>query len=101
MAVELIIAPEAAQDADEAYSWYELQRRGLGEEFFGCLEAAFEFIQRNPLMSSLVANGYRRKLLRRFPYAVFYEFNEPYVIVYCVFHTARNPKTLRRRLGLD
>ena len=30
MAAELIIAPEAQQDVDEAYSWYEDRRPGLG-----------------------------------------------------------------------
>jgi len=67
MVVELIVTPDAAQDVDDAYSWYELQRLGLGEEFAGCLEAAFEFIERNPLSSPRVFEGYRRKLLRRFP----------------------------------
>jgi len=33
MAVELVIASEAAQDIDEAYGWYEGRRTGLGEEF--------------------------------------------------------------------
>ena len=36
MAAELIIAPEAQQDVDEAYNWYEDRRHGLGEEFLGC-----------------------------------------------------------------
>ena len=34
MAAELIIAPEAEQDVAEAYAWYEIQRSGLGEEFW-------------------------------------------------------------------
>ncbi len=39
MAVELIIAQEAQQDVDEAYSWYEDRRPGLGEEFLTCVDA--------------------------------------------------------------
>jgi hypothetical protein len=39
MAAELIIAPEAQQDVDEAYSWYEDRRPGLGEEFLDCVDA--------------------------------------------------------------
>ena len=30
MAAELVIAPEAAQDLDESYGWYESHRVGLG-----------------------------------------------------------------------
>jgi hypothetical protein len=33
MAAEILIAPEAQQDVDEAYNWYEDRRPGLGEEF--------------------------------------------------------------------
>jgi hypothetical protein len=37
MTAELVIAPEAAQDIDEAYGWYEGRRAGLGEEFLRCV----------------------------------------------------------------
>jgi hypothetical protein len=39
MAAELRIAPEAEQDIEEAYGWYERQRGGLGEEFLTCVDA--------------------------------------------------------------
>ena len=41
MAAKLIIVPEAAQDIEEAYSWYESQRIGLGEEFLNCVDACY------------------------------------------------------------
>jgi plasmid stabilization system protein ParE len=33
MGVELVVAPEAQQDIEEAYGWYEERRSGLGEDF--------------------------------------------------------------------
>ena len=48
MPFELIFAPEAEQDMAEAYDWYERRRTGLGEEFFGCIEAAVETLVRKP-----------------------------------------------------
>ncbi|MBL4904190.1 MAG: hypothetical protein JKY62_16315 [Desulfocapsa sp.] len=33
MDVELIIAPEAQQDVEQACNWYENHKVGLGEEF--------------------------------------------------------------------
>jgi hypothetical protein len=48
MAAELILAPEAEQDLDAAYGWYEQQRIGLGEEFLSCVEACIEGILRSP-----------------------------------------------------
>jgi len=99
MAAELIIAPEAALDIDEAYGWYECQRPGLGEEFLHCVDACVQSVRRTPEMHSKVFEDYRRGLVRRFPYAVFYEFAAGVVTVYCVFHTSRDPAKWRRRLS--
>ena len=99
MAAELIIAPEAAQDIDEAYGWYECQRAGLGEEFLNCVDACIQAICRMPEMHAKVYEDYRRGLVRRFPYAIFYEYAGGAVTVYCVFHTARDPAKWRQRLS--
>jgi plasmid stabilization system protein ParE len=99
MAAELVIAPEAARDISEAYGWYESQRVGLGEEFLGCLDACIQAICRIPEMHANVFQDFRRALLRRFPYAVFYEYTAGAITVYCVFHTARDPEKWRSRLS--
>jgi plasmid stabilization system protein ParE len=98
MTVKLVIAPEAYQDLDEAYSWYEVHRSGLGEEFLGCVDAALQAICRMPELHPKVHEEYRRALVRRFPYAVFYEFAEGKVIVYSIFHASQNPDKWRNRL---
>ncbi len=98
MAAELIISPEVEQDLAEAYAWYEDQRFGLGEEFLNCVEARIEAICRMPEMHACIHENYRRGLLRRFPYAVFYEYREEKVIVYGIFHTSRDPAKWRQRL---
>ena len=101
MAVELVIASEAAQDIDEAYGWYEGRRTGLGEEFLSCVDGCIQAICRLPEMHAKVHKEYRRALVRRFPYVVFYEYvpGPPgTVTVYCVFHTSRDPRKWRQRL---
>jgi plasmid stabilization system protein ParE len=98
MAAELIIAPEAEQDLAEAYSWYESRRAGLGEEFLTNVDACIQAIRRTPEMHRMVHENYRRGLVRRFPYAVFYEYVNDVVTVYCVFHTSRDPAKWRQRL---
>jgi len=72
MAAELTIAPEAAEDIQRAYSWYEERRLGLGEEFLSTVDGCIQAIRRMPEMHEKVHQDYRRSLLRRFPYAVFY-----------------------------
>ena len=96
---DLLVAPEAEQDIAEAYLWYEGRRIGLGEEFLSSVEACLEGIRRWPEMYAVVHEGNRRALVRRFPYAVFYEYPESMVTIYGVFHTSRDPDKWRRRLN--
>jgi len=98
MAVELILAPEAEIDLTEAYAWYENRRAGLGEEFLSSVDACLESIRRQPEMYRPVHETYRRALVRRFPFAIFYEYAEAAVTVYSVFHTSRDPEKWRQRL---
>ena len=97
MTAKLIFAPAAEQDIAEAYAWYEGRRVGLGEEFLGCVEACSEALRRTPDMHPVVHETYRRALVRRFPYAIFYEYVEGTVTVYGVFHTSRDPNKWRQR----
>ncbi len=99
MAAELVMAPEAEQDLDEAYAWYEKQRVGLGEDFLASVDASIQSICRFPKIGAVVCKDYRRALVRRFPYAVFYDFIEDTVNVYAVMHTARDPQKWRERLS--
>jgi plasmid stabilization system protein ParE len=50
-------------------------------------------------MHAVVHETYRRGLVRRFPYAVFYEHVRDAVMVYGVFHTSRDPQKWRERLN--
>lgn len=99
MGTKLIMAQEAEQDVFEAYGWYEGRRAGLGEEFLSALDACIQAILRTPEMHRVVFENYRRGLVRRFPYAVFYEYVDDTVVVYCVFHTSRDPNKWRERLS--
>ena len=99
MDVELVFAPEVEQDISEAYDWYEKRRYGLGEEFFACVEACTQQIRRSPELHAKVYKEYRRVLIRRFPYAVFYKYADQTVTIYCVIHTSREPSKWKRRLS--
>ncbi|MGL5033882.1 MAG: type II toxin-antitoxin system RelE/ParE family toxin [Microcystaceae cyanobacterium] len=76
MAKNLIILPQAEQDITEAYDWYQERELGLGEEFLRCIDASIQFIESNPEIYLFVHEQYRRALVRRFPYAIFYEYFE-------------------------
>jgi len=98
MAAKLIIAPEVAQDLAEASAWYESQRAGLGEEFLTCVDACIAGVLRMPEMKTAIYEEYRRAIVRRFPYAVFYKYSAGILTVYGVFHASRDPGKWRKRL---
>lgn len=98
MAAELIIAPEVEQDLAEASGWYESRRPGLGDEFLSCVDACIAAIVRMPETQAVVYKQYRRALVRRFPYAVFYEHEGRTITIYAVLHGSRDPDRWRRRL---
>ena len=98
MAARLVFTQEVKQDIAEAYTWYQNQRIGLGEEFLRSVEASFETIRRLPELRAPVQENYRRAMVRRFPYCIFYEFENTTVTVFSVIHTARDPAKWRARL---
>lgn len=98
MAARLVLAPETEPDIAEAYVWYEDRRTGLGEEFLSSVDACMEGVRRHPEMHPIVHDAYRRALIRRFPYGIFYECAEETVTVYAVLHTSRDPEKWRQRL---
>ena len=99
MAFELIVTPEAAADMDKAFDWYEVQRTGLGSSFLTSVDASVQAIRRMPTRFPVVKGEYRRALVRRFPYAIFFAVIEHVVTIGCVFHTSQNPDKWRDRLG--
>src|SRR4051794_27640987 len=98
MAAEIVIAPEAQQDLEEAYAWYEARRPGLGENFLTTVDARIQQIARLPEASPLVHKNYRRAVVRKYPYVIFYEYENDTVTVYCVFHASQDPEKWRLRL---
>ena len=99
MSDRLTILPEARQDLAEAFDWYEEQSPGLGLEFFRCVEACVQSVRASPKLYPTVHEEYRRALVRRFPYAVFYEYADRCVTVYAVFHCARDPEKWKVRVS--
>jgi len=99
MIEKVIYTPEAEQDVVEAYSWYEAREPGLGEDFLRCVEACLFTVQRHPKLYPIVVDEFRRALVRRFPFEVFYEEAGDCITVYSVFHCSQDPQKWRSRLG--
>ena len=99
MTKPVIVSPEAENDLNEAFLWYENKFSGLGLEFLLCVDAVIESIERNPQIYPIVhRNIVRRSLTRRFPYEVFFVEGEETVSVIAVFHAKRHPGILEDRV---
>ena len=77
----------------DAIAWYESQRLGLGEEFLVVVEAAFADIHDAPERWALWRDdrNYRRRVIHRFPYSMFYVIEPDEIIVVAVSHNKRLP----------
>lgn len=100
MSYSLSFLPEVEEDAINGYRWYEEKGIGLGEEFLRLFYALTGAIIRNPLSYQTVYEDFRRCLLRRFPYAIYYRVDKQEIIVYALFHCARNPAITKRNLSV-
>jgi plasmid stabilization system protein ParE len=97
MSLPVVINPKAEADLAEASAWYNGERDGLGDEFLDCADEAFEQICAMPNASRKVYLDLRRKLIRRFPYAVFYRIDNDQITVVAVYHCKRDPRGWQKR----
>ena len=93
MTQRLVVLPEAEDDIREAMRWYERRRRGLGAEFVGCIEAAVTRAAETPQAFEAWTESprYRRVVVARFPYLVFFEMRPDTVEIVAVAHASRAP----------
>ena len=95
--MDLILRPAAAADVEEAFSWYERQRPGLGDEFLDSVNAGLREITTHPLRHAILFRDTRRFLLKRFPYAIFYRAYPDAVVVVACMHGRRDPLRWQHR----
>ena len=98
MTYALRFLPEVETDVRNGQAWYEAKAPGLGVEFLHVFYACSEELARNPQGYAKVHREFRRHLLRRFPYAIYFRIEDDRVVVFGLFHCARDPRRLRREL---
>lgn len=89
---------EVRDELSEIATWYENHQPDLGAQFLAAAFSALDEIAENPRHSTPFqprsGAGIRRKLLRRFPHAIFFRIEETEVFVFHVKHCARDPRRL-------
>jgi hypothetical protein len=72
MTVPINFRPEAVEEIDATFQWYEEQRGGLGEEFFSAFLSQLDRIRENPEGWAVLYRKIRACPMRRFPYVIYY-----------------------------
>jgi plasmid stabilization system protein ParE len=99
MNLQFVFKPDAKFEFFEAIEWYENECPGLGKEFSQEVIQALERAHSQPEIFRVVRGRARKIRLKRFKaYSIYFAIKDDAFSVISVFHGARNPAELRRRL---
>ncbi len=87
----------AISDLDASISYYDNQRKGLGEEFEEEIFLLIELINKNPFLFPIKHDVLREAVVRRFPYIVVYSIIETDIFIVSIFFDKMHPdKKIRK-----
>jgi plasmid stabilization system protein ParE len=100
MSFRIIYDSEATFEFREAAAWYEGQAKGLGVRFILEVDEVIAAISSQPLRFSKAGRKSRKARVHGWPHSIYFVVNEAQaeIKVIAVWHGARNPAELRRRL---
>ena len=81
----------AERELNEAASYYDAERVGLGAAFLDEIQRCIQSIVEHPEAAPVMIGSVRRRLSRRFPYAVVYSIRPGGLRVLAVMHAKRRP----------
>jgi toxin ParE1/3/4 len=92
--------PDAEADIEQSGDFYESRRTGYGERFRSEVDKALRQIGATPKAFALYKNGpTRRRLLKGFPYAVYFLEKDDTVHVLAVYNQRGKPDAWADRLN--
>jgi plasmid stabilization system protein ParE len=99
MSAKLHILNAALDDLQNALDWYDLQSTGLEQRFSKEINERLTFISVHPEASPIRAEDFRGAQLKKFPYTIYYDFDDIQNVVYvaAVLHNKRDRNVLQKR----
>ena len=91
------ILTEAQNDIAKAILFYEKQKENLGKYFLDSIMSDIESLYIYYGIHFRVRN-YVRLLSKRFPFAIYYKFDQNFIYIYAVLDCRQNPIFLNQRL---
>ena len=96
-AYDVVVLPEAEAELREAFLWYFERSPIAADAFRSEAIDAIDCLGATANMWPGDDDGFRRYILRHFPYTVFYELDGQRVTVFAVAHQRRRPGYWRKR----
>ena len=87
----------AEEEMNLAALYYEGQASNLGLEFLKEAQRITHSISEFPELGPIVKDDIRRRIFRRFPFAILYKVLSDEILVLCVMHLSRNPDYWKNR----
>lgn len=88
------ILPSAMEDLRRGWQFYEWQQKGLGEYFLDSLFSDIESLKLYPGVHRIVF-GYHRLLSKRFPFAIYYEFDgADQILIFRILDMRQDPSSI-------
>jgi len=100
MTLSVIFKAEAEAEFNEAVAWYDSQTDGVGQRFAREVRATIAEAAKDHERFPFAGPTTQKIKVLDWPYSIYFTLleNAPVMIVVSVFHGARNPAELRRRL---
>jgi len=96
---KIIFDVEARLEFEDAVVWYNEREPGLGYRFEAELHAALQRILRDPERFQLISGTIHKAGVEVFDkYKIYFRIEPDFIGIVSVFHGARDPSELRRRL---
>jgi plasmid stabilization system protein ParE len=100
MAFPYRLHQSAHQEYIDAYEWYELRQKGLGNRFMKSVEECLERISTHPEYFNKRKGNFRAAKVKGFPYSIVFEFYKLKRLIHiaAIYHSKRSPIKKYRRI---
>lgn len=95
----LRVHPAADREVVAATTWYRESSEDAAIDFAGAVREGLQLIRQQPAASPRwECSEVHRKVLRRFPYSIFYLVEDEAVVIVAIAHHKRRPGYWKQRL---
>ena len=94
--MEVVLLLSAERDLQEAYNWVEEHRHGREQYFLQDVDSRLEHLKMFPLIARLYRGRYRRLLIPRYPFGIFYVVESNRIVIHAILDLRQDPEEIQR-----